>query len=654
VLSSKQFGNYQIIRKLARGMTDVYLAFDTSANRHAVLKIVEESSDPLTQLILEAERRGAAIQKQLHQADSRVIELYESGEMDGCFFIAMQYIEGRTIAEILKLEKRIDAARATKFAIEILSQLDHLHSFQAEIDGERRSVVHGDIKPSNVQIGADDEVRLLDFGIAKVLTFTHSRTHLNLGSPGYCSPERLSRGQVDRHADLWAVGVTLYEMLAGSPPYQARDTRKLEVLIQSRRPPRALPVGCPGAMQAILNKALAGDLHQRYVSAAAFENDLRLFLQNRPTVAETERRTSWNTNPTVEKQRVGLLHAIPRSVASMADTVRQSVMKLKPERTTRLVSALSILVALCWGLLAGLVVCVPAAYAYRFWRQSTPLRANLDYTRLSVAGINADWSLFQQLQHRNAFLGEFSPAQRLSLPLRTSLLHAADDVIERYRNNSDPAIENFDWQKAAVCLRHVLEIDPGDHGTQGRLALAEGYLDLVEANADQPEQRQKSVEAARAKFQESASLIPQAPDPHLGLTRVYVYSLTNVGKAIAELHEAQRLGFQPGPREMEQEADGYRFRASAELKEARSYREKPPTEKSKTMEARYLRLAQRDYDRARQLYEPILGFSNASVALREVDDDDHARAQLDDILKKSIKPSKRQHRAAARRYSRWQ
>jgi tetratricopeptide (TPR) repeat protein len=227
-------------------------------------------------------------------------------------------------------------------------------------------------------------------------------------------------------------------------------------------------------------------------------------------------------------------------------------------------------------------------------------------------------------------------------------------VIERYRNNSDPAIENFDWQKAAVCLRHVLEIDPGDHGTQGRLALVEGYLDLVQANADQPEQRQKSVEAARAKFQESASLIPRAPDPHLGLTRVYVYSLTNVGKAIAELHEAQRLGFQPGPREMEQEADGYRFRASAELKEARSYREKPPTEKSKTMEARYLRLAQRDYDRARQLYEPILGFSNASVALREVDDDDHARAQLDDILKKSIKPSKRQHRAAARRYSRWQ
>ena len=110
MLRSKQFGNYEVIRKLARGMTDVYLAFDTSSNRHAVLKIVEESSDPLTQLILAAERRGAAIQKQLHDADSRVIEIYEYGELDGYFFVAMQYIEGRNIAEVLKQEGRIEPA----------------------------------------------------------------------------------------------------------------------------------------------------------------------------------------------------------------------------------------------------------------------------------------------------------------------------------------------------------------------------------------------------------------------------------------------------------------------------------------------------------------------------------------------------------------
>jgi serine/threonine protein kinase len=621
VLRTRQFGAYEVIRKLARGMTDVYLAFDTSANRHAVLKIVEESPDPLTQLILEAERRGADLQKQLHDADARVIEVYDYGHLDGFFFVSMQYIEGRTVAEILKQEGRIEPARAARFTVEILSQLDKLHSFQATIDGQRRSVVHGDIKPSNIQIGANDEVRLLDFGIAKALTFTHSRTHLGLGSPSYCSPERLNRGQVDRHADLWAVGVTLYEMVAGVPPYQAQDTRKLEALIQSRRPPRALPQSCPDAMTAILHKALAGDLHQRYVSATAFENDVTLFLQGRPTVAEMERRVSWKSNPTVERQR---LPHIPQRVASMAETVRRSVLKLKPPRAQQIASVMSILVALCWGLLAGLVVCVPLGYYYRFWRESSALRGNLDYTHSSIGAINRDWDLLQRVQRQNAFLGGISPASRLGANVRAALLQAGDEVIEGYRNNSDPRIL-FDWPKAAVCFTHLIEMDRTDRNLQSKLALCHGYQNL-----------EHSERAAQADFENAVSLAPRSPDPHLGLARIDVYSLKNIIKALAELHQAQRLGFEAGPRETEEEADGYRFRATAELNEARS-----SGPNNRAAEERYLRLAQRDLDRARQLYEPIEGFSNVSVALRQVDDDDRARQGLVDALNKKPKPVRR-------------
>lgn len=616
-------------------MTDVYLAFDTKSNRHAVLKIVEESRDPLTQLILEAERRGAKIQKQLHEVDSRVIEIYEYGDLDGYFFISMQYIEGRTVAEILKQESRIEPERAAKLAMEILSQLGKLHAFHADVDGERRAVIHGDIKPSNIQIGVNDEVRLLDFGIAKVLTFTHSRTHLNLGSPAYCSPERLSRGQVDRHSDLWAVGVTLYEMVAGLPPYQAQDTRKLEQLIQSRRPPRALPDNCPSVLKTILNKALAGDLHQRYVSAAAFENDLRLFLQRRPTVAETEQRTAWKTNPTVEKPRL----------KSMADTVRRSVVKLKPARSTQIVSTLRILVALCWGLLAGLVVCVPIGYYYRFARESRPIAGTLDYTRRNVASINTDWNLFQKLQNRNAFLGAASPVKKLSPHLRAGLIQAADEIINRYRNSSDPDIQHFDWQKAVVCLRHALETEPADHAIQGKLALSIGYVNLVHANTEPAGNRLAAIQTAQTNFNEAVSLMPGAPDPHLALARIYIYDFKNIGKGAAELHEAQRLGFQPGPREMEQQADGYRFRANVELSQARMYRDK-----SRADAERCLRLAQRDFERARQIYEPIAGFSNVSVALRQVDDDDRARKQLDDSLKRRVSRPRRPANLRARRW----
>jgi serine/threonine protein kinase len=642
VLRTRQFGAYEVIRKLARGMTDVYLAFDTSANRHAVLKIVEESEDPLTQLVIEAERRGADLQKQLHDADARVIEVYEYGQLDGFFFVSMQYIEGRTVAEILKQEGRIEPARAARFTVEILSQLDKLHSFQATIDGQRRSVVHGDIKPSNIQIGANDELRLLDFGIAKALTFTHSRTHLGLGSPSYCSPERLNRGEVDRHADLWAVGVTLYEMVSGVPPYQAQDTRKLEALIQSRRPPRALPQSCPDAMTAILHKALAGDLHQRYVSASAFGNDVTLFLQNRPTVAEMERRVSWKSNPTVERQR---LPHLPERMASMAETVRRSVLKLKRPRVKQLASVISILVALCWGLLAGLVVCVPLGYYYRFWRESGVLRGNLDYTRASVGEINREWDLLQRVQKQNAFLGGMSPANSLAANVRAGLLQAGNEAIEGYRNNSDPRIQNFDWPKAAVCFTHLIEMDRDDRVAQGKLALCHGYENI-----------EHSQQAAQADFEKAAALMPRSPDPHLGLARIDVYSLKNIGRAMAELHQAQRLGFEPGPREMEEEADGYRFRATAELNQARKSGADNRAATNRENEARYLRLAERDFDRARQLYEPIEGFSNVSVALRQVDDDDRARQGLVDALAKKPRPKSRSSQRAryATRRAHWQ
>jgi serine/threonine protein kinase len=620
VVNPKQFGPYSIIRKLGRGMTDVYLAFDTRANRHVVLKIVEESADSLTQVITEAERRGAALQKQLHEFDSRVIAIYDYGDHDGCFFVAMQHIDGCNIAEILRNEKRVDPLRAARIAIEICSQLDRLHSYLADIDGQRRAVVHGDIKPSNIQIGLNDEVRLLDFGIAKAITFTHNLTHHTFGSPSYCSPERLSKAQVDHNADLWALGVTLYEMIAGTPPYQAQSTRKLENLIQSRRPPRALPADCPTGLKAIITKALAGDLHQRYVSAAAFRDDLQLFLQNRPTNAEKESRVSWNSNATVEK---------PKAFSGDQTTAGRPVLAaLRGIRTQRIVGTLSLLGALLWGLLAGLILFVPAGYLYRLWRHSAPLRANLDQTHRSIADINSDWDLYTRLRDPSAFLGRWSPVSDAAGKLRASYLAAADEIIEHYRTSSDPALQDFDWQKAAVCLQHALTMEPQDRTSQGRLALCKGYLALL--------QPAPAFDAARQSFEQAASLIPRSPDPHLGLARICVYSLKNIGRAMAELHEAQHLGYQPGPREMEQEADGYRFRANQELEQARQLRGK-----SREQEARYLQLAQRDFERARQLYEPIMGFSNVSVALQQVDDSDRARQQLDDFLRKPPPAKKR-------------
>src|SRR5579884_4554223 len=135
VVPARMFGRYQIVRKLGRSMTDVYLALDETRERRVVLKIIEHAQDALTQTILDAERRGAAIQHQLHSLDPRVLEVYEYGEQENCFFVAMEYCEGRNLADILQSDRRLDPVRAARYAIEVCSQLTTLHSFQTDIDG---------------------------------------------------------------------------------------------------------------------------------------------------------------------------------------------------------------------------------------------------------------------------------------------------------------------------------------------------------------------------------------------------------------------------------------------------------------------------------------------------------------------------------------
>jgi hypothetical protein len=482
-----------------------------------------------------------------------------------------------------------------------------------------RAVVHGDVKPSNIQIGPDDDVRLLDFGIAKIISSTHNLTHHNLGSPAYCSPERVKSVKVDQHADLWGLGVSLYEMIAGLPPYQAQSTRKLENLIQSRRPPRALPENCPAPLKAVISKALAADLQRRYRSAAEFESDLRLFLQNVPTAAELEPEPAWHANATVEKAN---------------ETPETRVRDPKVRRL--LVEAGQIMWTLLAGFLVGLMFFVPAGYFYRLWLQSAPLRGSREYVHRSVSEIGSDWQLYQWTQQQSRLLGGFSPLASTKRSLYTNFVGTANEIIERFRNSSDPAIENYDWAKAQICLKHALELYPADNESRGKLALCKGYAQLMQ----NPRSSEVSL-LAKTSFEEAASYMPRSPDPHLGLARIHIYGFHNVGRALAEFHEAERVGFRPGPREMEQQADGYLFRAEQELQQSMA----AGTPKAKR--THYLLLAQRDLVRARSLYEPISGFSNASQHLEQVYQDETQEEQLR-LTALNVKPQIRQKPRQAR------
>ena len=634
MLHLQEFGKYQIIRKLSRSMTDVYLARDTEANRTVVLKIIEHSRDEFTQLIIEAEKRGALLQKQLYSIDRRILQIYEFGEQNNCFFVGMEYFEGRTLAQILQAERRIPVQRAVRYAAEICSQLRTLHSFLSDLNGHKTAVVHGDIKPSNVQIGANDELRLLDFGIAKVITSTHNLTHHNLGSPSYCSPERISKSQVDPHADLWAVGVSLYEMIAGLPPYQAQDTRRLENLILSKRPPRALPQDCPAPVRCIIAKALAGDMARRYASAEAFEGDLRAYLEARPTTAEAEGEPVWDGNATIEKQHP--IAAAPTRHAGWSET-KKAVAKVIGPRS----DASNVAIALLAGILAGLLIFIPIGYFYRTWMEARPLRARHDYAHADIGTIKADWNLYQELRKRHTVLSEFSPIAALDGLMHDDFAAAGENILETFRSSSDTRLSDFDWSKARMCLRYALDIEPSDTRAKAELALCTGYLNL--AQNPQPPKAALSVES----FRQAESFLPKSPDPHLALARVYIYAFHNVGQAMAEFHQAEQHGYKLGPPEQEEEADGYLFRAEWAL--ARAKRMSATARQDRT---KWLQLAHDDIERARSLYEPIVGFSNVSTNLEQLQEDGFEQAQLENANLQAVitRPHYQKHPSGVRRW----
>ena len=503
-----RIGRYEIVRRLSTSMTDVFLAVDTVENRKAALKAIQlESADTATRMVLEAERRGASIQRELQVLDPRVIEIYDFGEADGYFYVAMQYVEGRNLAEVLAAENAIDPYRAATVALEICEQLAKFHTWQS-------TVVHGDIKPSNIHLGRNDTVRLLDFGIAKTLRADKDATNHNFGSPTYCSPERLTRSEVDAQSDLWAVGATLYEMLAGVPAYQAENTRKLEGLIRSGKPPRALPASCPRSLRAIVTKALSPQAQRRYGSAREFQEDLQAFLEHRPTVAETERRGLWNANATLDAAR----HYFRKAT-----------------RTVRRAGALVAMGSSVAWFAGGMALWIGGSYAVQM------LQANR------------------------------TPAVASAPDLMIPMLYvgAADKVIEAYRISSDPSLHDFDWQKAEVCLARAVELGEADDRTLGKLALSRGYALLERLTGGQYSDAGAGQMRARARdlFENAALKLPRDPAPHIALARVYVYSLPSVEMAMREFEAAERLGAQLGPREIEQEGDAYRLRAEQEARD---------------------------------------------------------------------------------------
>jgi serine/threonine protein kinase len=269
---------YQVTHLIARGgMAMVYRAQDTLLNRAVALKILypELSEDPL---FVERFRREA--QAAANLSHPNIVPVFDWGEDRGTYFIVMELIEGTSLADMLRGSTTITAARSAQIVAQVAAALGYAH---------RSGVVHRDVKPGNILITRDGQVKVTDFGIAQAVS---SEDHLAeagsvMGTATYFSPEQASGAAVDGRSDVYALGVVLYEMLVGRPPFIGDtpvevSTQHVNAVVPSMS---QFAESVPKDLEAIVMEALSKSPENRYQSADELRADLIRFGEGQPVVA---------------------------------------------------------------------------------------------------------------------------------------------------------------------------------------------------------------------------------------------------------------------------------------------------------------------------------------------------------------------------------
>jgi serine/threonine protein kinase len=616
VFQRVRVGPYEIVHEIGRGgMAVVFFATDSRDGRRVALKLVPAGTDRDAQEVLEAERWGAKLQEQFCRISQNVPVVYEHGTEGGYFYIAMEYLDGRNLSEILTAGA-LAPDRAVNIAIQLSHFLEAAHGFESTIDGRNlHSLLHGDLKPRNIRVLWADKVKVLDFGIAKALSLSRKVTRNDFGSITYVSPERLESGEIDAYADYWAVGVLLYEMLSGVQPFRAPDTRRLELRIRSQRSPEPLGAPCPRALQAVVAKLLAGRPADRYGDARAIREDLERVLSGRTTQAERE---GWPVDATQHDEPPTARTQPPAPVDE--DATRRTP-RVEPESRATPPSPTHVMLRAAewhppamqhrsrrryfltaWLLLAFFVI------GHELMIASRAERLKAEVPAVELDGIGDLWEKYDALGSRSLRLTTASLEQALTR--RTMML--ADRIASNYRTPA-PTVRETQWKMAREALAQALAANPNDAQIKAALRYCEGHLHRINGEARKTHKQnadaQHEFTEAVSAFREAAELRPAWPDPFLGLMRTFIYGLEDVDRGADALKQAQRLGYTAGERETVQLADGYRSRALAFARTAR-------TLTGMTAEQDYLARSAEAYRQAIDLYSRVLGYADAPRSLR--------------------------------------
>jgi serine/threonine protein kinase len=270
-------GRYRVDAELGRGgMARVYHATDTVLGRPVAVKVLAAQYAGDANFVTRFRREAQAAARLNHP---NLVQVYDTGSDDGVHYIVMEYVEAKTLADYLSGGGRIMPDRAVELAEAVCDALGVAHS---------QGVIHRDVKPANVMVTRGGQVKVTDFGIARVTTNeTVEQTAAVLGTASYLSPEQAQGGQIDQRSDLYSLGCVLYEMLTGRPPFTADSP----VAVASRHvleqpvPPSRVNADVSPELDAVVMRALAKNPENRYQSAAEMKEDLDRARRGMPVMA---------------------------------------------------------------------------------------------------------------------------------------------------------------------------------------------------------------------------------------------------------------------------------------------------------------------------------------------------------------------------------
>ncbi len=273
-------GRYELMQKIARGgMAEVFMAKDQLLDRPVALKVLFPELSVNVSFVERFRREAQAAANLSHP---NIVSVFDWGEADNTYFIVMELVEGVTLASLIKESGRIDPQRAASIAADVAASLAFAH---------KHGVIHRDVKPSNVLLTEDGQVKVTDFGIARAATADGDLTQTGavMGTATYIPPEQAQGLVVDGRSDVYSLGVVLYEMLVGKVPFSGETPLAIaykHVREEAPKPTSIVPT-VPKALEAIVVKAMSKDPAMRYQSATEMRDDLRRFLNHQEVAALT-------------------------------------------------------------------------------------------------------------------------------------------------------------------------------------------------------------------------------------------------------------------------------------------------------------------------------------------------------------------------------